>query len=387
MHFFATAAKGTEPALRDELRELAFRGVRADRGGVHFEGAWDEGYRACLWSRIALRVFTPVGSFDARNEREFYDSVRDIDLSLALGESQTLIVGASSRNSRISHTQYLSQLTKDAIVDRIRDRSGRRPSVDRRDPDVHVFVHLANDFATLYLDLAGEPLSRRGYRDPNAEAPLRETLAAAVVRYSGWDRKSPLCDPLCGSGTLLIEAALAAWNVAPGLARQRFGFERWAGFDAAGKARMAELRGNARALRRREAPAIFGSDASPEALEAARASAKRARVELELSLCALRDFELPDTLPPGTLVTNPPYGHRIQRSSTLPRELSELIDAHPDWRAALLLAEDDRSTRTHRRPDQVRQVFNGDIDCVVRVYAEKTLAGAERAGQQEGRKG
>jgi len=367
MYFFAPAAKGTEPALRDELRELSFRGVRADRGGVHFEGDWDEGYRACLWSRIAQRVLTPVSSFEARNEREYYDAVRAIDLSRALGEKQTLLVSSSSRNSRISHTQYLSQLTKDAIVDRIRDRSGRRPSVDRRDPDVHVFVHLSRDFATLYLDLAGEPLHRRGYRDPNAEAPLRETLAAAVVRYSGWDRKTPLCDPLCGSGTLLIEAALAAWNVAPGLGRQRFGFERWAGFDAAGKARMAELRGNAAALRRRAAPPISGSDASPAALDAARASARRAKLDLELSLCALRDFELPVT--PGTLVTNPPYGHRLERNASLPRELSQLVDAHPEWRAALLLPEDDQATRTHRRPEQVRQVFNGDIDCVVRCYA------------------
>ena len=125
---------------RCHISMFAFRGVRADRGGVHFEGAWDEGYRACLWSRVALRVFAPVDSFDARNEREFYDAVRELDLSLALGENQTLIVSSSSRGSRISHTQYLSQLTKDAIVDRIRDRTGRRPSVDRRDPDVHVFV-------------------------------------------------------------------------------------------------------------------------------------------------------------------------------------------------------------------------------------------------------
>jgi 23S rRNA G2445 N2-methylase RlmL len=136
---------------------------------------------------------------------------------------------------------------------------------------------------------------------------------------------------------------------------------------------MVELRGNARALRRREAPRIFGSDASPEAVEAARASARRAQVDLELSLCALCDFELPNT--PGTLVTNPPYGHRIERNAALPRELSQLIDAHPDWRAALLLAEDDQATRTHRRPDQVRQVFNGDIDCVVRTYAATAQSG------------
>lgn len=367
MQFFASAAKGTEPALRDELRELRFRGVRADRGGVHFEGPPDEGYRACLWSRVALRVLTPLATFEAKAERGLYDGVRALDLSMALDARRTLVVSAACRSSRLTHTQYVSQLTKDAIVDRIRDRSGARPDVDRRDPDVHVFVHLVHDVATVYLDLAGEPLHRRGYRDAQAEAPLRETLAAALIRYSGWDRRSPLVDPMCGSGTLLIEAALLAQNVAPGLARRRFGFERWASFGAAEAARMTELRAAARDAAQSDVPPIIGADASAQALGVARASAGRAGVSLELRRISVDDFALPEGS--GTLVTNPPYGHRLERGPRLPRELARLVDDNPAFGAALLLPEGDQATRTHRRPRQVRRVFNGDIACDVRIYA------------------
>jgi putative N6-adenine-specific DNA methylase len=263
----------------------------------------------------------------------------------------------------------VSQLTKDAIVDRIRERTGSRPDVDRRDPDVHVFVHLVRDVATVYLDLAGEPLHRRGYRDAQAEAPLRETLAAAVIRFSGWDRRSPLVDPLCGSGTLLIEAAQLARAIAPGLSRRRFGFERWAAFGSAESFRLSELRAAARNAARAESPPLLGSDASPRAIEATRASARRAAVELELRAASLEDVVLPSA--PGTLVTNPPYGRRLERGAGLERELSRLIDAHPEWHAALLLSSDDTRTRTHRRPTQVRPVFNGDIECDVRIYVAK----------------
>ena len=367
MRFFASAAKGTEPALRDELRRLRFRGVRADRGGVHFEGDWQDGYRACLWSRVALRVLSPLATFDARGERALYAGVRALDLDFALGVEQTLVVSAACRSSQLTHTQYLSQLTKDAIVDRIRDRSGARPNVDRRDADVHVFVHLVNDVATVYLDLAGEPLHRRGYRDPSAEAPLRETLAAALVVYSDWDEQSPFCDPLCGSGTILIEAALLARNVAPGLSRRRFGFERWAQFGASERQRMQELRAAAKAAERADTPPIIGRDASPRALEAAQASARRAGVKLELELLALKDLKLPDAS--GSLVTNPPYGRRLERGPELERELARLVDDHENWNATLLLPAEDELTRTHRRPSSVRQVFNGDIECVVRCYS------------------
>jgi putative N6-adenine-specific DNA methylase len=210
LRLFATAAKGTEAALRDELIELGFRGVRADRGGVHFDGPRREGYRACLWSRIAVRVLEPVTSFDCAGQAALYEGVAAHDFSDVLSPSHTLAVSAASRSSELSHTQYVAQRTKDAIVDRLRERFGERPDVERADPDVHVFVHLADDFATVYLDHAGAPLHQRGYRKGLAEAPLKETLAAAVLRLAGFEAEGPALDPMCGSGTVAIEAALLA---------------------------------------------------------------------------------------------------------------------------------------------------------------------------------
>lgn len=366
MKFFVSAAKGTEPALRDELRELGLRGVRADRGGVHVEQAvWSDGPRICLHSRIASRVLTPLSTFDARDERSLYDGVRAVSLDHVLTPKQTLVVSAACRSSRLNHTEYLCQLTKDAVVDRIRDRRGSRPSVDKRDADVRLFLHLVKDVATLYLDLAGEPLHRRGFRAPGAEAPLRETLAAAVLRYSGWDRKSPLCDPACGSGTLLIEAALWARRIAPGLGRRQFGFERWATFDSAAAGELEALRGEARAAVLAEGPPILGRDVSLPALEQADAMARRAGVALHLTSSALSDLDDP-TL--GAIVANPPYGHRLERGADLGRELARLVDRHPSTNVALLLAEEQPLHRTRRRPAPPRAVFNGDIPCVVRLW-------------------
>lgn len=371
MKLFASAAKGTEPALRDELRELRFRGVRADRGGVHFEGDQREAYRACLWSRVALRVMTPLATFDAPDEARLYAGVREVSLQSTLSPRQTLVVSAACRSSRLTHTQYLCQLTKDAVVDRIRDRDGARPSVDKRDADVHLFLHLVKDVATLYLDFAGTSLHERGFRVREAEAPLRETLAAAVVRYSGWDRASPCFDPVCGSGTLLVEAGLWAKNVAPGLGRERFGFERWAGFDASEEAAIRELRGEARAAIKTELPPLFGRDISEGALATARQAAERAGVTLELAQGSLADAEHADA---GAVVANPPYGKRLERPAELTRDLARLVDRHMDSNVALLMAEDQPIGHTRRRPEPPRQLFNGDIACVVRTWTTRGTA-------------
>jgi putative N6-adenine-specific DNA methylase len=368
MHFFATAAKGTEPALRDELREHRFDGVRADRGGVHFEGEESEGWRACLWSRIAIRVMTPLASFSAPDERAYYEAVHAVELEPVLTPKQTLVVSSACRSSRITHTEYLNQLTKDAIVDRMRDRHGERPSVSKQDADVHFFVHLVKDEATLYLDLAGESLHRRGYRAHSAEAPLKESLAAAVVRYSGWDRETPFVDPMCGSGTLAVEAALWAKNVAPGLGRSRFAFERWGSFDAAAKTKMTELRDAARSAIRSEIPPIFGRDASERTLRLARTSAQKASVDVTFEVGPLADFEHEGA---GAIVSNPPYGKRLEQALDLPRDLAKLVDRHPASRVALIMAAEQPIGRTRRKPEPAREVFNGNIECVVRAWAPK----------------
>jgi putative N6-adenine-specific DNA methylase len=366
MQFFATAAKGTEPALRDELRELGLARVRADRGGVHFEGERVAAYRACLWSRVALRVLAPVATFEAPDEDELYAGVRSVDLDGVLDARRTLVVSAACRSSRLTHTGYLCQLTKDAVVDRIRDQRGERPSVDKRDADVHLFLHLVKDVATLYLDFAGQSLHERGLRSAEAVAPLRETLAAAVVRFSGWDRKSPLVDAACGSGTLLLEAGLWAKNVAPGLARERFGFERWVAFDAAERRAMEELRGEARAAVRSDVPPLAGRDVSEAALALVRKAAGRARLDVRLEQGALADANEPGA---AAFVLNPPYGRRLERPAELARDLARLVDRHPAAHVALLLAEEQPIGRTRRRPEPPRSLFNGDIACALRLWA------------------
>jgi 23S rRNA (guanine2445-N2)-methyltransferase / 23S rRNA (guanine2069-N7)-methyltransferase len=244
--FFATAAKGTEPLLRDELQELGLKRVRADRGGVHFGAQLADAYRACLWSRIALRVLEPLAEFACPHEDALYDGVRRIDWTRVLDAQRTLAVRAACRSSRLTHTQYIAQRSKDAVVDQLREKLGARPSVDRQDPDVQLFVHLLKDHATVYLDYSGDSLHAHGFRAQQGAAPIKETLAAALVRYSGWDRESPLVDPMCGSGTLLLEAGLWAARRAPGLARGDFGFERWADFDEAARTTIEQLREEAR---------------------------------------------------------------------------------------------------------------------------------------------
>lgn len=365
MNFFATAAKGTEPALRDELRELRLRGVRADRGGVHFAGELREAFRACLWSRVAMRVLLELGEFEARDGAALYAGVRAIDWLPWLTPRMTLAVSATCRSSALTHTQFIAQKTKDAIVDQLRDRLGARPSVDLEDPDLRIVVHIARDQARIYLDLAGEPLHRRGYRVDMSEAPLKETLAAAMLRLGGWDRTRPLVDPMCGSGTIAIEAALWSRNVAPGLSR-RFGFERWASFGEAEARVLVDLREQARAAQKRHGPPVLASDASESAVAAARANARAAGADL---LVVRRDMrELRPTEPPGFVVTNPPYGERIAGSAVLYRDMAAAFTRLRGHRVLILAGTPEIERAIRRRPQRSLVLFNGPIECRLLAY-------------------
>lgn len=366
MRFFATAAKGTEGALRDELRELRFRGVRADRGGVHFAGEWVEGFRACIELRTAMRVLAEVGRFDAPGGAALYEGVRAIDWRPFFTPRHTLAVRASCRSSALSHTQFIAQKTKDAVVDHLRDALGARPSVDRGDPDVSLFVHLVRDAATVYLDLAGEPLHRRGYRARAGEAPLKETLAAAIVRLSGWDRERPLVDPMCGSGTIPIEAAMWAYDIAPGLARERFGFERWASHDEGAARAVRDLREAARARARSEGPEIVASDADLERVIDARDGARRAGVPIQVAKRSLRD--LAPTTPPGVVVTNPPYGARIEAGEALHRDLGDAVRRLRGHRFAILAGTPAILRAIPMRPERTLTIYNGAIECRLATY-------------------
>ncbi len=362
---FATAARGTEGAVRDELRELGFRGVRADRGGVHFGRSLDEGFRATLELRTALRVLLRLASFDAPSEDALYDGVQGVDWSPFLTPRHTLAVRSFCRGSRLTHTQYIAQKTKDAVVDQLRARTGARPSVDRDDPDVDLFVHLVDDHATIYADLSGGSLHKRGWRSHPGKAPLKESLAAAVLRLSGWDRASPLVDPMCGSGTLAIEAALWARRVSPGLQRGRFGFERWASHDAAASRRVSDLRAEARARVLTDAPPIAGSDIDPDALAGAEKNAAAAGVSVRWSRASLTS--LTSSHPPATVVTNPPYGERVAVGEDVAAGLAHVATL-PGHRVVVLAGAPSTVQRIRIRPSKTLVVMNGDIECRLLTY-------------------
>ena len=361
--FFATAAKGTEPLLRDELNELGLPRVRADRGGVHFGADVKDAYRACLWSRIAQRVLEPLSEFASPDEDALYAGVHAIDWRRVLDADHTLAVRAACRSSRLTHTQYIAQRSKDAVVDQLREHLGARPNVDRHAPDVQLFVHLVKDRATVYLDYSGDSLHEHGFRKQQGVAPIKETLAAALVRYSGWDRESPLVDPMCGSGTLLLEAGLWAARRAPGLSRGAFGFERWADFDATRAQTMRELREEAENVAQPLQLSLIGSDTDPVALEAARANAEQAGLRVNLRLAPLSSAV--PSADHGGLVINPPYGERLSRGSGLAEELAASLRRFEGYQRALIVP---RAFDLQIRADKFLLVFNGAIECELRRY-------------------
>jgi putative N6-adenine-specific DNA methylase len=366
MRFFATAAKGTEPALRDELRELRLGRVRADRGGVHFEGELDDAARACLWSRTAARVLLETARFEAPDEHALYDGVRTVDWSRWMTPRTTLAVRATCRSSRLTHSQFIAQKTKDAIVDSLRDRFGARPSVDRDDPDVGVAVHLARDAVALYLDVGGASLHERGWRARAGTAPLRETLAAAIVRLSGWDRERPLVDPMCGAGTIAIEAAAWSRRMAPGLGRERFGFERWASHGDEERRAVARLRDEAKSAALTVGPPIFASDADERSVKLASDNARTAGVAVALARRDVRD--LAPMAPPGFVVTNPPYGERLAADASLYDDLARALGRMRGHTAALLAGTPAIAHAMRREPDRWWILYNGPIECRLLVY-------------------
>ncbi|MBK6518455.1 MAG: RNA methyltransferase [Polyangiaceae bacterium] len=375
--FFATAAKGTEGAVRDELRSLRFRGVRADRGGVHFSGELSEGARACVELRTPMRVLVQLARFDAPSEDALYEGVRRVAWEEHLTAKTTLAVRASTRSSALTHSRYVAQKAKDAIVDRLRERLGARPDVDLEDPDAVVSVHLAKDLATLYLDLSGQPLFLRGYRTEHHGAPLKETLAASLLFVGGWatDRDA-FIDPMCGSGTIAIEAALLAEGRAPGtISERRFGFERWASFNTSARAALAQLKERAaeRAERARRAPRppIWGFDVDGGAVEIARANARRAGVDVRFDRRDARDLRLAE---PTTLVTNPPYGERISMTEAAWREAAAALTRDPDARVGLILGHPDMLRAIRTRPNKVITMMNGDLECGFAMFGRPARA-------------
>lgn len=366
MEFFATAIPGTEKALRDELSELGFKSTRLNRGGIPFIGELEDGWRACLLSRIAQRIHLVLSRYQAQDEKALYEGAREVDWSLFLSPEHTLSVSAFCHSSNLTHSAFISQKIKDAIVDRLREQYGERPNVDRDDPDVRVFVYLAKNKATLYVDLSGDALFQRGYRLEKGDAPIKENLAAAMLRLSGWDRKSPICDPMCGSGTIVIEAALWARNVAPGIFRERFGFERWANYDDAAGDSMRRLRGEARRNANGDMPKILASDIDQEVLDRASSNAKRAGVRIKFTQADVAETRFDGMR--RFVVTNPPFNERIQVNSDFYRKLGAAMSRLHGCRVGIICEHNEPMKHIPVKETEVFELKNGNLDCFFSLF-------------------
>lgn len=364
--YFATCGRGIEPILADELRRLGAADVAPGRGGVRFAGDRALLYRANLWLRTAVRVLWPILEADVATPDELYDAVGTIDWAAWMTPEHTLAVDCNVRDSAITHSQYAARRVKDAICDQFVARCGRRPSVDVEAPMLGFNLHIYRNHAVLSLDSSGDSLHKRGYRPIQTKAPLNEALAAALVLRTGWPGTTPFIDPMCGSGTLPIEAAWIALRRPPGLTRKRFGFMGWMDYDVA---EWAELRDEARRGVGRTLPAVVtGSDVRGDAVSFAIDNARAAGIGhlLRFTKANVRDLTPPEG-EPGVILCNPPYGERIGEEKDLfplYRLLGEVFRTRcVGWQAWVFTGNARLADAIGLEPTESVPLFNGKIPC------------------------
>lgn len=367
--YLATAAKGTEQLLAEELDEIGADNVDPERGLVRFSGDSELGWKACLWLRTAMRVLKPIREIPAPDADALYEGVKKIRWEEHVSPQHTFAVEANVRdNQNLNHSHFVALKVKDAIVDQLRDLLGARPSINPKDPDVSVIAHVVGHRCWISLDLSGDPLFKRGYRVRAGAAPLKETLAAALVLSTNWGGRRPFADPMCGSGTIAIEAALIAMNRAPGRNRQ-FGFQRWPSWGQAQVKRWKEILADADEQAIARPPGrLFASDAADEAITTSQANAQTAKVfeAIEFTRRDIRAF--PGTRPPGILLMNPPYGERIGARgedvgslyAAMGKRFREL-KGHDVW---VFVANDPKAIDAlGMKPAESIELWNGPLEC------------------------
>ncbi|MEN8189663.1 MAG: bifunctional 23S rRNA (guanine(2069)-N(7))-methyltransferase RlmK/23S rRNA (guanine(2445)-N(2))-methyltransferase RlmL [Thermodesulfobacteriota bacterium] len=368
----ANCGAGLESLVEGELKSFGVSQIERGKGLVRWQGTLESGYRACLWSRFASRIFLEIGEFTVSNEDELYEHCLGIDWGRHLDLETSFAIDCSLNRSPITHSQYAALRVKDALVDSFRKRLGERPSVELERPGLRIKLHIQEKRATLSIDLSGEPLHRRGYREASGIAPLKENLAAAIVTLAGWnasvDKKEVLLDPLCGSATLLIEGALIYGDSAPGLGRSYFGFSGWLGHNEKLWQRLID-----EAMEREDKglakdwPTILGYDSDPLAVAAARKNISRAGLDEKI---IVKQSQLASVNAPadhGFFICNPPYGDRLaeeeealQTHRAIGRILTERFGG---WRAAVFTGHPDFSDRMGPGWQQRFKLYNGPIAC------------------------
>jgi 23S rRNA G2445 N2-methylase RlmL len=372
--FFVTCARGTEGALRREIAAMRIAGAKGDFGGVWFEGPLEMGMRVCLQSRVGVRVLAQLGTFEATEPKSLYAGARAIPWPDWLTSTSTFAVHASVRDTKeLSHSGYVALKVKDAVADSLRDAFGERPNVDPKSPDVGIVLHLAAGKAGIFLDLAGESLHRRGYRVAMVDAPLKEALAAAVLILGGAHADQPFIDPMCGSGTLAIEHALAMRGIAPGL-RRRFGFERWPTLAAESLASWERMRADAEAAAeaalRETWPPIVCADIDPKSLTAARQNAAAAAVDDGMVFEQADVATLERRWEAATLATNPPYGERLKPAEleATYKAMGRAFERLAGWRVIVLSGNPAIERAIRRKPNVSHRLWNGALEARLLRY-------------------
>ena len=388
---FASTARGLEELLKTELEGLGAQECQIAQGGVHFQGDTQLLYKSLMWSRLASRIMMPLGECSVWSDLDLYLGVQAIDWTSIFTPDATFAVSFGGLNDSIRNSQYGALKVKDAIVDAFTRKNLPRPNVDRENPDLRINVRLNKETAYISLDLSGEGLHLRGYRDRTGMAPIKENLAAAIVMRSGWVPGTPLLDPMCGSGTLLIEAAMWATDRAPGLHRGHWGFSGWAQHDdAVWKEVKADAQTRARAGLAAYESRFFGSDVDSRVVELARSNARRAGIG-ELITFEVKDVaQLTNPLPKGpygTVISNPPYGERLESEPALIAMHSllgrNMKNQFGGWNLSLFSASPELLSCLQLRADRQFKAKNGPLDCVQKNYHLAETTGEKPASLAE----
>jgi putative N6-adenine-specific DNA methylase len=376
-HYFATCPRGLEALLAEDLAAVGGTDVRTVPGGAHFSGDWRACYAANLETRIATRILWRVGHGAYRNEDDIYNLARGLSWQKWFDVGQTMRVYITAIKSPLKSLEFATLRIKDAVCDRFRDETGSRPSIDTARPDVRIHAFLTATDATLYLDTSGDPLYRRGFKRASVEAPLKENLAAGILRLAGWQPGIPLLDPMCGSGTFLLEAAQMALDIAPGLSRG-FAFEKLKNYQ---NGLWHRVKGEADSRRKPVVPlAIYGSDLYGEEVARARQNLAAAGLEVAVTLKQADFLEISPPAEAGIVVANPPYGVRIQSRVGMDQFYPKLGDAlkkrFSGWNCHFISADADLPKLIGLKASRRTPLYNGDLEC--RLYEYRMVSGQNR---------
>ena len=367
----AKTFKGLEQVLANELIELGANNVQIERRAVSFTGDKRMLYTANFCLRTASRILVPIATFKAKKTDDIYEQVKLLDWAQYMTAKTTFQIDATVYSDLFRHSQFITYRVKDAIVDWWMEHGGVRPSVQLTNPDLYLNVHIAGDLVTLSLDSSGESLHKRGYRVANTQAPINEALAAGMLLLAGWKGQSDFYDPMCGSGTLLIEAALIARNIAPGIYRKGFAFEKWANFDADLFEDIYSDDSRERDFNHK----IYGSDAGFYAVQAAAKNVQSANLQRDIEVKQIRvqELRLADKTTEGALVMmNPPYGERLSQDKDVLRLYQDMGTAlkhqFSGATAWIISSNEDALKCVGLRPTKRVRLVNGDLDCLFNKY-------------------